>query len=97
MYCKSTQIKKHKYNELTLVPNKPLSYVVRYFEEAGIYTLFGPFDIQCIGYTEEEVISSFYKWLYVLWTEYALEQNDKLTTDAVKLKEDLINNFKEIK
>lgn len=74
----------------------PLEFQIRFHKSDFIYYLDGEFDLRLHAYSRHELEEALYETLEDWWIEYALEEDNKLTSGARKLKTELKSRFKRI-
>lgn len=80
-----------------LKAKEPLVFEVLYDEDAELYFLRdNPLGIQLSAGNHSELLNDIFEELDVLWRNYALEEDDKLTPAARELKRDLLEAFEVI-
>lgn len=80
--------------DVTLELSQPL-IIKPSFEDQEVILEFPDFHIIASGVTREQTIRTFEEDFIWLWKEYALVNDDELTSDAIQLKNNLLSMIKE--
>jgi hypothetical protein len=74
-------------------PKRPLAFDVTFDPEDGVYTATGDFHMLASGETRGEIERAVADTLVILWQEYVLTAEDKLSGDALALRHRLADAF----
>lgn len=72
----------------------PLEFTVTFDREDGLYDLSGDLDILLTAETRTDLLEVVEATLVMLWQDYALEEPDRLTPAARRLREKLLDRFR---
>jgi len=87
----------HNCSDILLKPMQDITFDIVFDEESTFYVCqYYSLNVYVYAKKEKDLLEELKADLLFLWKQYALEEDNKLTKSAIKVKENLKSHFKQV-